>query len=188
MDGWNWGSKTVLCVYPIIFLDVDGVLNGHEFLMESQSCTINPACVARLNRIVKAADARIVLSSAWRYMVHGHAMTLDGFGYMLRTHGFLAWINGSDKVIIDLTCRDEDIPERPDQIRAWLRHNGYKGNDQRYVVIDDDDFGWGDLNVVLTDGARGLTDEDVERAIVILNEPHGDEDTTEFPDSIEVLS
>lgn len=151
---------------PIVFLDVDGVLNSHEFLVEAQSCKIDPACVARLNRLVREADARIVLSSAWRYMVHGHAMTLDGFAYMLRTHGFAASVNGSSKVIIDLTCRDEDIAERPDQVRAWLRHNGCR--DQRYVILDDGDFGWGDLNVILTDGTTGLTDRDVDRALAIL--------------------
>ncbi len=150
----------------IIFLDIDGVLNGHEFLVEAKSCTINPECVRRLNRILIETDARIVLSSAWRYMVHGHAMTLEGFGYMLRTHGFLGSLNGCERLIIDLTCRDEDIPGRPDQIRAWLRANGQC--DQQYVVLDDLDLDWGGLNVVMTDGAIGLMDADVERAIAIL--------------------
>jgi hypothetical protein len=151
----------------ILFLDIDGVLNGHEFMVEAKSCKIDPACVRRLNRILKETDARVVLSSAWRYMVHGHAMTLDGFGYMLRTHGFVAAVNGAERVIIDLTCRDEDIEGRPDQVRAWLR--SYGRAEQLYVVLDDIDFGWGDLNVVLTDGAVGLTDADADRAIEVLN-------------------
>jgi len=71
----------------VIFLDIDGVLNGHEFCEHAKSCGINPECVCELNRIIAATDAKIVLSSAWRYMVHGGALTLKGFEYMLRTHG-----------------------------------------------------------------------------------------------------
>lgn len=151
----------------IIFLDIDGVLNGHEFLVEAKSCKINPDCVRRLNRILTETDARIVLSSAWRYMVHGHGMTLRGFGYMLRTHGMLGSLNGCEDLIVDLTCRDEDIPERPDQIRAWLRSHGRP--DHRYVVLDDLDTDWGDLPIVLTDSTTGLTDDDADRAIAMLH-------------------
>jgi DNA-binding XRE family transcriptional regulator len=151
----------------LIFLDIDGVLNGREFLAEAKLCKINPECVRNLNRIMTATDARVVLSSAWRYMIHGHAMTLDGFHYLLRTHGMLGSLNRQDKLIIDLTCRDEDILERPDQIRAWLRSNGHRG-DQRYVVLDDLDADWGELNIVQIDDRVGLTEADADRAIAML--------------------
>jgi hypothetical protein len=165
----------------IIFLDIDGVLNGHEFLIDAKSCKIDSECIHRLNRILRETDARIVLSSAWRYMIHGHAMTLEGFHYMLRTHGLLGSLNGTDRLIIDLTCRDCDIPERPDQIRAWLANKGH-GSDQRYIVIDDLEADWGDLRIVQTDGAIGLTDADADRAIAMLAEP----ETEDFPISIGV--
>lgn len=158
----------------ILFLDIDGVLNGHEFLLEAQSCKIDPACVRRLNRILKESDARIILTSAWRYMVHGHAMTLEGFGYMLRTHGFAASVNGSERVIIDLTCRDEDIELRADQVRAALAS---RPGDVRYAVIDDLDLGFTEagLNFVQTDGRIGMTDDDADRVIAMLADPDDEE-------------
>lgn len=162
----------------IVFLDVDGVINHHGCWAEPESPKIDSGCIRRLNRIVEATDSRIVVSSAWRYQIHGHAMTLLGFSYMLRTHGLKMFVNGQC-VVIDITARDEDIAERPDQIRAWLKYNGMR--DQRYVILDDLDADWGDLKIVRTDPVVGLTDADVERAIAILSEPEeGADDTAEF--------
>jgi hypothetical protein len=62
----------------ILFLDMDGVLNAHEWLGEAGSCDVRHDCVLRLNRILHETGAAIVLSSAWRYMVHGGDMTLPG--------------------------------------------------------------------------------------------------------------
>jgi hypothetical protein len=152
----------------IIFMDIDGVLNNHHFLVESQSCKIDPACVQRMNRIIRETDARIVLCSAWRYMIHGHAMTLDGFHYLLRTHGFIGSINGSSQVIVDITCRDEDIPGRPDQIRAWLNNCIPPG--PSYVIIDDLDEVWGDLHIVQPLFDEGLTDEQADLAIMMIRQ------------------
>jgi len=150
----------------IIFMDIDGVLNNHTFLSESQSGAIDPACVQRMNRIIRETDARIVLSSAWRYMVHNHAMTLDGFHYLLRTHGFIGSLNGCDRLIVDLTCRDEDIPGRPDQIKAWLANCIPPG--PAYVIIDDLDEVWRGLHIVQPDFAEGLTEEQADEAIRII--------------------
>lgn len=153
------------CATPVVFLDVDGVLNNHEFDPDSQSCTIDWGCLQHLNRILRETDARIVLSSAWRYMIHGHAMTLQGFGYMLRTHGMIAAVRGCEDIIIDVTCRDEDVPARADQIIAWLKAHRPPG----HVVLDDLDLDWwSELNVVKTDGSVGLTAADAERAIAFL--------------------
>ncbi len=155
---------------PLIFLDIDGVLNCHNYDEACESSTINSDCVYRINRVLDATGAMIVISSAWRYMVHGGAMTLGGFGYMLRTHG----VRCKDR-IIGLTCIDEEIPERGQQIRQWLNIHG---GDRPYVVIDDggtEDGRWSDLGinaaghpVVWTDGRVGLTWDDAAKAIGIL--------------------
>lgn len=75
----------------ILFLDIDGVLNGHEFSEEAQSCTLKPACVEAFNRLLREGEKiegfGIVVSSAWRYMVFRESMTWVGFGHMLQTHG-----------------------------------------------------------------------------------------------------
>lgn len=116
---------------PIIFLDIDGVLNDHAAHKASGYCGLKSRCVYHFNRILKATDARIVLSSAWRYMVHGGAVTLKGFEYLLCTHG----VDAHERVI-GATCTDEEREgwTRGEQIRHWLNENG---SGCRYVVLDD---------------------------------------------------
>lgn len=145
----------------VLFLDVDGVLNGHDFDNSAQSNRVRPDCVERLNRVLDATDAQIVLSSAWRYMVLGGAMTLEGFGYMLRTHGVRAGR------LFGLTAKDENNgpDERGRLIRAWLAEHPHV---TRYAVVDDMQLGFEGMPVVRTDGARGLTDSDADRLIELL--------------------
>ena len=148
---------------PLIFLDIDGVLNGHQFDKKSQSNLIDIESVGWLNRIILHTDAKIVLSSAWRYMVLGGAMTLQGFEYMLRTHG----VHCVDR-LIGHTCSDEEIGERGGQITHWRYANGHKG---RYAVIDDMDLNISGVHpFVRTDGEVGLTFRDMRLAVGILGE------------------
>lgn len=182
----------------LIFLDIDGVLNGHHYKRDAQSCNILSPCVRQLNRIIRATEAKIVLSSAWRYMIHGKAMTLAGFGYMLRTHGMI----GAGKTIIDTTIRDEICPlclhnhrsygkiarcqvtgtpicrkcrsfmTRGRQISHWLSRARSSGEyDVRsYVVLDDEDYGISEElhPFVQTNAACGLTAGKATRAIQLL--------------------
>lgn len=146
--------------YKLIFLDIDGVLNRHGYNEQSMSTTIEPDCVSRLNHILQATDAMIVLSSAWRYMLIGKAMSLAGFDYLLRTHGVFA------NRLIGRTPADEEVKERGWQIHQWRKDNNHSG---RYVVIDDMDLHISPLHpFVRCDGEVGLTTEDAEKAIKIL--------------------
>ena len=146
----------------LIFLDIDGCLNGHEFIAGSLSNMIRPDCVARLNRILEATDAKLVISSAWRYMIHGGAMTLNGFEYMLRTHGLPA------NSVVGYTATDETIPLRGDQIRRWITLEG--AGVTKWIVLDDLTEGMANVKhrQIVTDGQTGLTDDDVNRAIEML--------------------
>lgn len=146
----------------LIFLDIDGVLNGHDFDAAAQSCRMRRECVERFNRLLAATGAKVVLSSAWRYLVTGGAMTLKGFGYMLRTHGVV----GCD--LIGHTCTDEDCAGRGKQIAKWLSESPL--NFDSYVVLDDDTYDILDAghSLVCTDGALGLTDANVDAAIRLL--------------------
>lgn len=146
----------------LIFLDVDGVLNDHQFSERAGSCSITARCVRNFNLLLDATGAKIVLSSAWRYMVPG-AMSLKGFEYLLRTHGVVAGIE-----IVGATPRDEEVPTRGQQISEWIKANG---EPEAYVVIDDMQFDiqdWGHP-LVMTEGFDGLKDADVRQAIRILN-------------------
>lgn len=64
----------MLSIHPILFLDVDGVLNSAEWMNKGHMRTMNPinhfdpdAC-KRLNTVVKATGAAVVLSSSWRIL------------------------------------------------------------------------------------------------------------------------
>lgn len=148
---------------PVLFLDIDGVLNGHEFDRAAESSTIRPACVKRLNRVLRETRCAVVISSAWRYMVLGGGMTLMGFGYMLRTHG-VAIVGG----LLGTTGRDtqtEDPNERGRQIKAWLAEHPEV---TRYAVVDDMQLGFEGMPIVRTNGAEGLTDNDADKLIELL--------------------
>lgn len=49
----------------VLFLDIDGVLNGHEFNAEAESNTLRRDCVERFNRVRQI--------TAW---LHAHAQAL----------------------------------------------------------------------------------------------------------------
>lgn len=142
-----------------LFLDIDGVLNGHDSLLKGVS--ISPSAVAAFNRVIAEAKPNVVLSSAWRYMIHGGAMTLRGFGYLLKTHGVIG-LN-----LIDLTPKDEEFPERGEQILAWREVHNHAGP---YVVVDDEDFQITKYGhpLIRTDGQVGMTMADAERIIAAL--------------------
>lgn len=165
----------------VLFLDIDGVLNAHEF-DESVMCgQIHKDKVELLNRVLLETDAKIVLSSAWRYLVHRGEMNLRGMEWLLRSHGVLA-----DR-LIGITRPDtmhngeyNGVPgtwpvhnERGQQITDWLHTSiGMVGaKPALYAVVDDLDLGIIDAGhpLVLTDGTKGLHAEDCDRLIAILN-------------------
>jgi len=157
----------------IIFLDIDGVLNAHEKLDPNvMSGQINKDKVKLLNQILEATGAKLILSSAWRYLVHRGEMTLQGLDWLLRSHGIF-----QDR-IIGITKPDTMFPtpdgkifpkenERGEQISAWLQENpGYI----KYVVIDDLDLGISEAKhpFILVDGTVGLTEQNAQKAIKLL--------------------
>lgn len=159
----------------VLFLDIDGVLNGHEKLPGSQYCGIRPDCVARLNHVLKETGAKIVVSSAWRYLILGGSMTLDGFGYLLTTHGLLSEPIGH-------TRRDvsETVTDRGRQCREWLdAHPGVTA----FCAVDDmaSDFAEHGIPLVQTVGTLGLTADDAGRLIEVLNGSRAEKEATRYP-------
>lgn len=166
----------------ILFLDIDGVLNTHEPLDPDVMCgQIHPDKVARLNRVLRETDARVVLSSAWRYIVHRGEMNLMGFEWLLRSHGVLAdrlvGITRTD-TMERATYKGEPgtwLPcanERGQQITDWLAVSlGTVGVEvARYAVVDDLDLGItaAGHTFVRTDGTVGLTDADAAGLVGLL--------------------
>ena len=153
----------------ILFLDLDGVANGHERHANGY-CGTKPECVAQLNRVIAATDCKLVISSAWRYLVVNESMTLLGLENLLLTHGLdckgrVAGLTREDRSL-------SDKHERGKQVREWI--NSYLSFNlrlDRYAVVDDDD----ELGIpeaghpfVKTDGKVGLTEADADKLIALL--------------------
>lgn len=164
----------------IIFLDIDGVLATPEFLKDGQ-WALNPDKQKLLGIILSETDAEIVLSSSWRYNTLEQTKThieKEGFlftdklvGVTIRAYQFL-----KEGTSIHLS-----IP-RGVEIKQWIDTNIHSdngknwerkklGKDYNYVILDDDR----DMlleqkdNFVRTTSEIGLTDDDVKKAILILN-------------------
>lgn len=151
----------------VIFLDFDGVLNSNAFLRalppndnpnRAEAMTsarmIDPLAVARLQRIVAATGAEVVISSTWRLYRRIHEL-----GALLQGHGFKGWP-------YDLTPAKFSSLPRATEIDMWLEESDETVTG--FVVLDDDRLAWIEGHTVLTDPEVGLTDADVEKAIAIL--------------------
>jgi len=164
----------------LIFLDIDGVLNTHEPLEEGVMCgKLHASKVRRLNLLIQETNASIVLSSAWRYLVHRGEMNLTGLGWLLRSHGVIDCLVGITR---------PDTMERPkwDGSTPWQPCNNERGQQisdflrvcvgmlgvpcSRYVVIDDLDLGISEAKhpFVHVNGQRGFTWADYDKALAIL--------------------
>jgi hypothetical protein len=111
----------------VIFLDIDGVLNSYDSFGRFGSWYILcPDCVSRLNALVKATNAKVVISSAWR-----RVRSLPVLRKILTESG----LSNSEKVVIGMTPVIYPQPDgRGKEIDGWLNSN--EGVDN-FVIIDD---------------------------------------------------
>jgi hypothetical protein len=166
----------------LLFLDVDGVLNRHEYDPDVLCGQIHRDKVALLNQILRATDAKVVLSSAWRYIVHRGEATLQGMDWLLRSHGMLAnrliGVTRPDTMRVEASYSGvpatwPQVNERSQQISDLLA--SYTVPVLSYLAVDDLDLGITVAGhpLVLTDGTVGLTEADAARAIELLNAKEG---------------
>lgn len=149
----------------IVFLDIDGVLNSRPFLMtrpaaashrEAALNAFDPRAIRRLERIVKEADAKVVISSAWR-----HAYPSVLIGEFLAHHGFTGTVIDSTPSI---PRRGGD--ERGYEIREWLLRQPAV---TAFVILDDiRTMGPLQHALVNTSSETGLLDSHVVLALKIL--------------------
>ena len=135
--------------------DFDGVLNGNDWLSTlplSLAVTpdFDPACCARLQRIIDATGAVIVVSSSWRERVR-----VTWLREVLANNGIKATVIGVTPI----------KAYRHEEIQAWLDERPHVTN---YCALDDVALPGLEYNRVRTDERTGLTDADVEKAIAIL--------------------
>lgn len=157
---------------PLIFLDIDGVLNHCGAGGDARGGMFARECIEAFNGLVHMARAEVVLSSTWRKMVSSGAMTVAGFEQMLLTHRCRCRMVG---ITLEVDPRPGVRPwDRGAQIQEWRRGN--QAGERPYVVLDDDDDGITreDHPFVQTDGRVGLTVMDGVRAIELLRQQRGD--------------
>lgn len=146
----------------IIFLDIDGVLNGNDTdtFAPSGAIGVSDNKISLLKNIIDATGAKIVLSSTWRY----DRPSGKDYQYLrnkLSEHGIS---------IYDYTP-DIHSPRRGMEISSWLAKHPEVDN---WIVIDDiefSDFGRNEFygHLVITNPHCGLTEADIEKAIGIFN-------------------
>ncbi len=129
----------------LIFLDVDGVLNWHENCPIAKCGRIVPHKILQLREVIIDTGAKVVITSAWRYLVHRGEMNLVGLNWLFRSHGMPAnciiGVTREDGMQRDVYDADKPWPitnERGQQIADWRKDNNHEG---RYVVVDDIDLG-----------------------------------------------
>ena len=150
----------------ILFLDFDGVLNTEHYqgLLQYQGkpwqdeygAFFDPKAVKQLKRIIDATDADIVVESSWKYL------GLDAMKELWE-------VRNLPGTIIDITPsllgKNKGV-----EIASWL--SKYAKQDIRYVIIDDEYVILDSQlpHFILTNSYEGITEEQANRAISMLNE------------------
>lgn len=148
---------------PVVFLDVDGVLNNHASL--AQYCHLLPEKVLLLRILCDLTDAKIVISSAWRTFMREEKdeRGLCPFRFAMHKAGF-----PTGRI---LGRTSDGWKARGTEINDWIMEH----KPQRWVIIDDEAFNFMEDEVqaqrfVQTDGACGLTWRDCQSAMRILGQ------------------
>jgi len=181
----------------VIFLDIDGVLNSNDWYVYRKNLMIegkivkeyplhefDPKAVTRLNRIIAETGAKIIVSSTWRIgrRVEDLQELLNSVGVIgevidvtPRMHGTLIQGNKED-YSVPRGCEIDWCLNKYDFVRAgWSskmqKEFLEKSKIENYIILDDDS----DMlfqqteHFIQTDFMYGLTDEDADKAIEILN-------------------
>lgn len=149
----------------IVFLDVDGVLNSDKFYNELladegidcfREDILDQRAIGRVARIIRDTEARVVISSSWRW----DTQSMDRLLEQLKAFG----IEPVDTTILDMRVN----MSRADEIKLWLDQHPEVTD---YVVLDDDIMNIPEVgrHHIKTNMSRGLESNHVEQAKKILN-------------------
>ena len=167
----------------VIFLDFDGVLNsscyaarlikaGKPTQDENGHELFDPAAIKRFNRIVDQTEAKVVISSSWRYL---GLTTMKEIWQERGLHGQIIGMTSLyavDELIIEhglewLTNGAEVGSPRAVEIEVWLQEHN---NLDQYVILDDLPMSAALLpHFVQINPIYGLSDPQATKAIEILN-------------------
>ena len=157
----------------ILFLDIDGVLNSGPYFREwyniarepedtqparfaFDASKIDPLAVERVNRIVEATGAKVVICSSWR-----HYHPLSRLRQILRARGFAGSVIGVTPAICDA--------QRGAECAAWLAT--HRRAAWSFAALDDDCDYQPMMGRLVKTGRKGLLDRHVRAAIKLLQTP-----------------
>lgn len=151
---------------PVIFLDFDGVLNSLASTLALGGCgsrQFDPVCVRLMARLADAADAAVVISSAWRIGSNVEELRLILSRYSEALADRVVGVTGSGG------------PQRGNEIAAWLAEHPNEHN-RSFVIIDDDaDMLDGQLpHFVQTRHRDGFGVPEYLRALEVISPGHKD--------------
>ena len=153
-------------MFKIIFLDIDGVLNHEKWYDKTVGNAnigyqgdIDPVSISLINQIIEETDAKVIISSTWRF----------------------DFKNTCTKLYIAGLIKGSIIDKTPNYQYTHINQYGVRGNEikgsivinkiEQYVILDDDC----DMlleqkdNFIHIDSFVGVTEENVIEAIKILN-------------------
>lgn len=148
----------------LLFLDIDGVLNSeHFYCNRSKSDSLpyplsefDPISVKELNRILDETDAKLIISSSWRFD--------EGLDNIFMKVGITHRIFGITP------CLRNKI--RGEEIKSYIEEYTKIERNIRYVILDDDADMLDEQKpfFVRTNAyGKGLTNEVANKTIEILN-------------------
>lgn len=150
----------------VIFLDVDGVLNGAASTSQCRGMVgIDGDKVRRLRSIVEQTGARIVLISSWKEEWYREP---DKKEWQDESANYLDRKLRRERLhAIDKT--DDTFCERGESILRWLRKIPRV---ERFAILDDETFDYDACGLmpylVRTNEQTGLTEADVRAAVELL--------------------
>lgn len=172
----------------LVFLDFDGVLNNSEFAahqykndesaQDSMGLDLfDPKAIECMNRIIDATEAKIVVTSSWRYL--GLAK-LQKLWKERGLHGEIIGMTSLhvvDELILEKGTewleRETNGSPRSEEIAHWLKTydiNATYGINANYVILDDLPMPKElQVHAIQVNPRFGLTDQHVKQAIKILN-------------------
>lgn len=154
---------------PLLFLDIEGVLNSSNTDFGPERAPLDPVNIKPFNRIIEATEAEIVITSDWRY-----SLSLESIESYFEEAGILGTLVDATPNLVgydeeDYIFHAGQLPTRGDEIQSWFTESGVTDPhqfDRRFTILDDR----ADMDpltdwLVLTRIDRGLTDTEADQVI-----------------------
>lgn len=149
----------------VLFLDFDGVLNTPEYIDShgDSGAGIDKTRLSLIKKLVDATDAKIVLITSLREYWDKDPSKCDFYGTVINRVFSECSLEVFDKTSVS------DSGKREDEILEWIVEKGHIFGLTNYVAIDDGDLRANFLTKNFVQPKDGLCEEDIEKAIEILN-------------------